>query len=131
MKYNRIEVNAESYAVLYHSKRTNKVKAKAYSAYQEWLYNHAPICNEVMIVQQGTEEVYAAAIVEKWREELKAFFSSKCGKGVVVADVQIKSEIIKNKPCASFSVKECLEMMTPEQFFSEFGQIAIDSIRKI
>lgn len=131
MKYNRIEVNAESYAVLYHSKRTNKVKAKAYSAYHEWLYNHAPVCDEVMIVPQGTEEVYAAAIVEKWREELKAFFSSKCGKGVVVADVQIKSEIIKNEPCASFSVKECLEMMTPEQFFSEFGQIAIDSIRKM
>lgn len=128
MKYNKIEVAAEEYTVLYHSKRTNKVKAKTYSAYQEWLYHRVLMCDEVMIIPQGTEEVYTAAIVEKWREELKEFFSHKCGKGVVVADVQIKSEIIKNKPCANFSVKECLEMMTPEQFFSEFGKFSLDIV---
>ena len=126
MKYNRIEVVAEEYTVLYHSKRTNKVKAKTYSAYQQWVYHYAPICDEVIIVPQGAEEVYAVAIVEKWQNKLKGFFSRKCGKEVLVADVQIKSEIVENKPCANFSVKECLEMMTPEQFFSEFGKFSLD-----
>lgn len=131
MKYNRIEINAESYLVSFYCERTGKTKVKEFSAYHEWLCNHALACDDVVTVPQGTEEVYTKAFSEKWKEELKKHFSSRCGNGVSVTDIQINYEIIKNKPCASYSIKECLEIMTPEQFFSEFGQIAIDSIRNM
>lgn len=131
MKYNRVEVYADEYTVLFRSKRTNKIKTKSFSACQEWLCRRAPLCDETATIPQGTEEVYAADITEKWREELKKFYSSKCRKGVVVEDVQIKAEIIKNTPCADFSVDTCLKMMTPEQFSSEFGEILLDILSQM
>ena len=130
MKYNRVEVYADEYTVLFRSKRTNKIKTKSFSAYQEWLYMRAPLCNETATISQGTEEVYIADITEKWREELKKFYSSKCRKDVV-EDVQIKVEIIKNTPCADFSVDTRLKMMTPKQFSSEFGEILLDILKQI
>lgn len=122
MKHNRIEVVANRYTVLFKNNRTSKVRLRTYDAFTQWRYTNAPECDKMVTVPRGAEKVYSISIMEKWRKELKKYYSARCGNGVSVVDVQIDYEIVKNTPCAKLPLKECMEIMTPEQFFSEFGE---------
>lgn len=132
MKYVKMEIYATNYIVSFLNKK-EKEKIKEYSPYDEWFHHHAPICDEIIVVEDETQEVYIAAIIERWKKEVKDFLSSnsRCGRGAKIFNIEIEYEIIKRKYCANMTINECMEIMTPEQFFNEFGKFTIDNFRDI
>lgn len=128
MKHIKTEIVATNYIVTFVTKRGKK-KTKEYSPYDEWIYNHAPICDEIIVITEEHQQADILTIIEKWERALNLFFSSRCGRAAKILNIEIQYEIIERKYCADMSVKECLEVLTPEQFFNEFGKFAINNLR--
>ena len=131
MEHNRIEICADEYSILFFSEKKKKSKVKTYNSYQEWLYHRAPICNEILIVPKNEKEFFIKKTIVKWENELKEYFSKRNKKDMSILDIQIKFRIVKDEECKNFPLKKCLEIMTPEQFFSDFGKFTIDIANKI
>lgn len=127
-----MEIYATNYIASYVTKR-GKRKTKKYSSYYEWLYNRAPICDEIIVVEDEAQEIYIAAIIEKWEKEIKNFLNSRsyCGRGAKILNIKIEYEITRKKYCADMSINECLKIMTPKQFFDEFGEFTADNMSNI
>lgn len=124
MKHIRIEICAEEYIISYISK-IGKKKEKIYCPYSEWIYHHAPMCDNVEVIPLEEKEKFIQETVLEWKAQLKEHFSNR-NKRFFISDIQIIYKIVKEEFCENFSVRKCLNIMTPEQFFLEFGKFTTD-----
>ena len=88
------------------------------------------MCDEILVILEGTQAVYVTTTVEKWKRQLRDFFNSRsrCGRDAKILNIEIEYETIKKQYCADMSINECLKLMTPKQFFNEFGNFSIDKL---
>lgn len=123
MIYNLVEFDGKiAYATLKH-KRTGKIKQKEYSIYDIWVYRHGPDCNIIKVIAENTLREEDKQIQKQFSKEVKEFLEAKYKRWeVVYIYVATKYNIT---PCKDLSVQKCLSVMTPEQFFNEFGSFPV------
>ena len=118
MKYNKIEYIADTIYITFKNKRNGKLKQKEYSAYDLWVYRHGPMLDIIKVIAENDFDAEYAKVEKQFEQKLKEYFRyTRKNWDIVCVSIAIDYKI---KPCRELNVNQCLDIMTPEQFLSEF-----------
>lgn len=118
MKYDKIEYIADTVYITFKNKRNGKLKKKEYSAFVLWAYHHGPNLDLIKVIAENDFDAEYAKVEKQFEQKLKEYFRrARKNWDIVCISIVIDYEV---KPCREMSVNQCLDIMTPEQFLSEF-----------